>query len=169
MKLEKEKLFSLLYTRKISREEFIERYFADIPLREEYLISLLERAILEKNPELLGEVVVLLSCNYFNTGAFLLKLCDLLSVDWHIKHEDIAMMLQEAKDPHTIQCLYNAAELSFDYLEYDETYQFGRKCIKALSAINNDEAILKLKLLTKSSISMIAYYANKELAKKNIE
>ena len=95
-------------------------------------------------------------------------LCKLLLSQYHHSHEDIARVLQEMADISTVDFLYAAAELQFDYLDYDDTYQFARKCIKALSSINNKNAIDKLKLLSNSNIEKIAGYAKKELHYKGI-
>ncbi len=70
------------------------------------------------------------------------------------------------KDPSTVDCLCKAAELHFEYLDYDDSYQFARKCIKALSAIDNEAAISKLQLLAQSSIPEVQQYAIKELKYK---
>lgn len=95
-------------------------------------------------------------------------LCKLLGLNCHHKHEDIAMLFKEFRDPDTVNCLYNAAELKFEYLAYDETYQFARKCIKALSAIEDENAIQKLKMLQNSKTPEIAEYARKELRYKGL-
>ncbi|WP_288812118.1 MULTISPECIES: hypothetical protein [unclassified Sphingobacterium] len=46
-----------------------------------------------------------------------------------MKHEEIAFMLQSLADPKTVDSLYQASMLQFVYLDYDDTYQFTRKCI----------------------------------------
>jgi len=73
------------------------------------------------------------------------------------------MLLKQIADPVSVECLFNAADLKFKYLDYDDTYQFARKCIIALSTINNHEAVEKLKLLSDSNNIIIAYYAKIEL------
>lgn len=78
------------------------------------------------------------------------------------------MLLKDIADPNTVDCLYKATELHFDYLEYDDTYQFARKCIKVLSKIGNDNAIDKLKSLSSSQTPEIAAYAKKELGYKGL-
>lgn len=168
MSLEIRRLLSLLYCGKISNEQFIQKYFVDKPMNQKHVFVLLQNALMEKNAFLVEEVVVLLLSGHFFIKDFTLQLCDLLLVDWHFKHEDIAMLLRDARDPLAINCLYSAAEMVFDYLAYDDTYQFGRKCIKALSVINDDKAVVKLKLLTESDIPSIANYARKEIMRKNI-
>ena len=167
MCLEVRRLLSLLYSGKISNEQFIQKYFVGEPMTRQHLSVLLQNALMDKNPFLVEQVVVLLLSDHIFIKDFTLQLCDLLLVDWHFKHEDIAMLLRDARDPLAINCLYNASEIIFDYLAYDDTYQFGRKCIKALSVINDDKAVVKLKLLAESDIPSIANYARKELRPKN--
>ena len=71
-------------------------------------------------------------------------------------------------DPATLDCLFKATELKFDYLDYDDTYQFARKCIKAIATIGTGNAIEKLKLLALSPTPEIAEYAKKELRYKEL-
>jgi DNA-binding transcriptional regulator GbsR (MarR family) len=87
----------------------------------------------------------------------------LLREAWHFSHEDIAMALKEIKDLSSVNELYLTTEQKFDYLAYDDTFQLARKCIKAISAIDNENAIEKLKLLSQSNNGVIKAYAEKEL------
>ena len=89
--------------------------------------------------------------------------CKLLQADWHYKHEDIAQILQGLKDPSTVDCLYRAAELQFDYLNYDDTFGFARKCTWALADIGTPEAKAKLQQSARSSNDFGAKYAQKRL------
>jgi len=90
-------------------------------------------------------------------------LCQLLEENWHIKHEDIALILQEAKDARAIEALYNTAQKKLDYLDYDDTCQLSRKCIWALWQIGTEEAVEKIKLLAESNDKVIGNYAIKQL------
>jgi hypothetical protein len=129
---------------------------------------LLRKAFDNQDNETVEEAIVVgVTLDYFS-DRFSEIFCRLLQVDWHYKHEDIARILQDLKDPSTVNCLFNAAQLHFEYLDYDDTYQFARKCIKALSAIDNEEAISKLRLLTQSDIPEIKHYAEKELKYKGL-
>ena len=74
-------------------------------------------------------------------------------------------MLQEINDPSSVDCLFNVAERKFQYLDYDDSLPFARKCIKALASIGNEDAIEKLQKLSQSSIMEIAEYAKRELQK----
>lgn len=137
----------------------------DIPtVVQEYL----ELAIKEKNAEFV-EAGFLIGFTYAEFPKNIESLlCLLIVEDWHHKHEDIAMLLKDLKHPLTVDSLYNAAEIQFPYLNYDDTFQFARKCIKALSEIETSNAINKLQLLSESSNSIIAEYAKKELRYKKL-
>ena len=124
--------------------------------------------MLDKDAEAIEEALVVISAANFDLNNFILDLCKLLQVDWHYKHEDLATLLKEAKNPLSLDYLYSATELQFPYLDYDDTYQFGRKCIKALSAIGTENAISRLILLSESKIPEIAEYAKKELHGKGL-
>lgn len=161
-------LITSLYSREISTEEFIKKYFKDLPCTDEYVSNLIEKGIGNKSDILVEEAVVLLYTGVFSINLFTVKLCELLNYTWHTKHEDIAMLLENIAAPDTVDCLYKVVELKFDYLDYDDTYQFARKCVKALSRIGTEEAIDKLKMLTLSKTKEIAAYAIKELRYKGL-
>lgn len=161
-------LITSLYSGMISKEEFIREYFKDIISSNEYVLDQIEKGITNKNNIAIEEAIVILYAGTFSINLFSEKLCELLLYPWHTKQEDIAMLLKEIADPNTVNCLYNAAELRFDHLDYDDTYQFARKCIKALSAIGNENAIEKLKILANSTTIEIADYAVKELHYKGL-
>lgn len=92
--------------------------------------------------------------------------CELLCTYGHHEHENLAFFSQQIKSPLMADCLYKAAELEFPYLDYDDTYQFARKCIKALYAIGTDKAFEKLERLANSKNEKISLYAKKELNRK---
>jgi len=163
MKSETSFLIKALYAGSINKEEFLKQYFDGKIPSENHVLHLIEQAISSKDASLVEEAIVLLYTGFFKMDSFLLFLCQLLKENWHTKHEDTAMLLKQIKSPQTVECLYDAVEIQFKYLEYDDTYQFARKCIKALSAIGNDNAVNKLKLLTYSKNIEIAGYAQKEL------
>lgn len=160
---QKKKLLSSLISGEISKDIFIQEYSQNEEIDSEYCLTLLEHSYENKDDNAVEEAIIIGTTIDCFSNKFSEIFCKLLVVDWHYKHEDIARILQNLKDPSTVKCLYEAALLQFDYLSYDDTYQFGRKCIKALSAIDSSEAREKLLLLTQSSISEIKQYAIKEL------
>ena len=90
-------------------------------------------------------------------------LCDLILDDWHTRHEDIALALEELRDPHSIDALARAALSSHAYLDYDENFGFARKCTWALARIATHEAFERLRELARCSNPTIAAYASKRL------
>lgn len=132
-------------------------------LTKEYILGMLETSYFNKDAEdleyslLLGFVLEIFNHDFAHI------LSKLIVEPWHYKHEDIAMLLKQIKSPQTVDSLYNATEMQFEYLGYDDTYQFARKCIKALSAIGDENATNKLRLLAASKTTEIAGYAQKEI------
>lgn len=152
----------------LDKEKFLARYSGIAELNVDYCFDMFDEAIQTKNSEMVEEAMLLTDFLKLFSAKFSSLLCKLLQEDWHYKHEDIAMILKEIKDSSTVDCLFNAAQLNFDYLAYDDTYQFARKCIKAISEINNDEAIEKLIILAKTDKMEIREYAIKELRYKGL-
>jgi hypothetical protein len=161
-------LFDLFFTKQISGEQFIEKYFTDVFPSEEYILAKINNAIANKDSLAIEESLLLLYSGYFRSEVLTEKLTELLACPWHIKHEDIALYLQSLADPKTVNSLYHASTMQFDYLDYDDTYQFARKCIKAISQINDANAIRKLWLLASNDIVQISNYAKKELCYKGV-
>lgn len=157
-------LFSLFLKKDITQETFLQGYFPNGIVAEEQYIEYLENVIDRKNAEEFDECLHIILVVY-NLRSFAKHLCALLTMDWHYNHEDIARFLADQKLPFTVRCLHTAATMTFGYLDYDDTYQFSRKCIKALAAIRNAEAIESLKQLAINSNQVIAGYARKELAR----
>lgn len=154
-------LRNALVSGKITEEEFIEQSKGEKISDEDYL-RLLKEGFDKKDGVAVEKVIF----DYSPSGGFSNKFseifCKLLQENWHFQHENIASILQGLEDVSTVDCLFSAAQLRFDYLDYNDTYQFARKCIKALSAIN------KLKLLAESHVTEIQQYAIKELKYKGL-
>ena len=87
----------------------------------------------------------------------------LLMCDWHMQHENIAMLLQRLKSPSSIEALYETAIKEYEYLEYDEAHALALKCIWALGDIGTELAKQKLQLLLNSNIPVIKENAQKQL------
>lgn len=154
---------------KINKEQLLTEFsfLMKQELNEDLCLKELEEALVKKDSETINQFISVGFIIGFSHKS-LRTLCKLLLSPIHYNHEDIARLLQQFKSPETVDCLYKAAELQFDYLDYDDTYQFARKCIKALSAIGNDDAIDKLRLLAGSKTQEIAEYAKTELRYKEL-
>lgn len=135
---------------------------------DEYYLKLLNEAFQNKDAAKVEEAIFVISSYNCYSKKFSSIFCILLQEDWHFSHEDIVLILQDLKDASTVDCLFKVAQLNVDYLDYDDSYQFARKCIKALSAINNKEAINKLRLLSENNNVKIRQYAIKELQYKGL-
>jgi hypothetical protein len=166
----KDELFRSLALCEISDEEFLVKYrdLAGQDLDEGYCLDLLSKGLAGKSEETVSEALAVADRVNLFSRKFSPILCQLLKEDWHTSHEDIAMTLRDLKDPATIDSLFHASTLSFDYLDYDDTCQFARKCIKALSYVENDAANDKLRLLAQHENSVIREYALKELIYKGL-
>lgn len=165
---EKKALFQKLMKREISREQFISSYLKNEEPNDEYFERLLDNAVTNRDEEKLEEALIVINIGYHNLASLSPVFCQLLKEDWHYKHEDLAMLLSDIKDPSTANCLCEATELQYSYLDYDDTYQFARKCIKGISAIGDNNAINKLQQLAESKNITIAGYARKELGYKGL-
>jgi len=87
-------------------------------------------------------------------------LCELLMEKWHFSHEDIIMLLEELKDPVSIECLYSRA---LEIPEYDDGRSIAKKCIWALGAINTIASKQKLNLLKDHEDTIIKEEATKQI------
>ncbi|MBD78741.1 MAG: hypothetical protein CL840_07465 [Crocinitomicaceae bacterium] len=162
------KLIASLHSGILNENQFLKTYFNKTTLSDQFVIELLKRGVSKKDSDLIEEAIVLLSTNAFSIPTFVSKLSNLLLEKWHNKHEDIVTLLKEYHDSNTVDFLYKTALLKLEYLEYDDTYQLARKCIKSLSGINNQESIERLKLLSDYKNTIIANYAKKELIQKGL-
>jgi hypothetical protein len=156
-----------LALRKITREEFLRSLPDDLTQDPQFVQSLISEAASRQDAlRLQFALAVARSPAIDNqTDIDATQLCKLLSEAWHFSHEDIASFLAELRSPATVGCLADAVNLRFGYLDYDETFQFARKCIKALAAVNNQSALEKLTMITESPNPVIREYALKELSR----
>jgi hypothetical protein len=150
----------------ISKDEFLAAFPGELLFDRLLASSILEDALLSGDAGTadIGFVLMLIQSDLAGIAVNTEVLCKLLLEPWHFHHEDIAMVLKEMKDPATVNCLFEAAQLRLEYLEYDDTYQLARKCIKALSSIDTDKAREKLEDLTHSEVVPIQEYAQKVAA-----
>jgi len=161
------KLIMQLARKKISDQEFLDKYSGD-PREEGHVQALLERALQERNADLVEDAVILGFHFGFHAGCARI-LSQLLLEPWHVKHEDIARALQRLRDPVSVQALYRAALADFDYLSFDENYSLGVKCAWALGKIGTPEALAKLKELAKTDREPVREAALEQLRKANAD
>jgi len=127
------------------------------------VLEVLERAMRQKDPDALEDAINCVDPKSADDPRLVPVLCDLLSAKWHKCHEDITLILQQIRDPRASRALGQAAILKFEYLDYDNSYAFARKCIWALADIGTDEAKQWLLELSKVEDPTIAGYATRRL------
>jgi hypothetical protein len=150
--------------KKISEKEALQRYPHNLE-SSEYILSTIGQAKTEKNAEDLECSFYLLAFNskIIFQNEFIDLLIKLLREEWHYQHENMVMMLQEIKSRLSIDVLYETTFAKFDYLNYDDTYSLGRKCVHALGDINTEESKEKLRLIVNSNIAILKEKAEKQL------
>jgi len=161
-------LITRFIKKEISQDKFLELYFHDIDNVLLYIRYLIDDGINKENSQIISDAIMLTYITDVDVSSFINKLSTLLIARWHTNHEDVARLLQKAAEPASIENLFAASTLKFDYLDYSDSHPFARICIKALSAINTKEAIEKLKVLALNTDEIIAGYAQKELRYKGL-
>lgn len=151
-----------LALKRISEDMFFRLFPADLKLNTTFAVRELEDALIRKDAAQV-ECALLLTFHFGNQERHAAILCKLLLEDWHHQHENIASLLQDLKDPSSIECLYQTALTHFAYLDYDEAYALAVKCIWALGDINTDDAKGKLLLLAHSDNDIIRENALEQL------
>ena len=87
----------------------------------------------------------------------------LVTDPWHQKHEEIVRLLDHYRQPSSVNPLYEAALLNFDYRDYDDDFILANKCIRVLEKIQDQNAIEKMELLASADNELIRQYAQKHL------
>lgn len=146
---------------KINKDEFIKR-FPEAPTVR-YLHDELESALTNKDGDSI-EYLLLLGFHFGFDRSSSSVLCSLIMQDWHMQHENIATILADMRAPDTVECLYAACFAAFPYLDYDESYSLGVKCIYALNAIGTKSAQAKLALIAQGNNKILAENARRFLA-----
>lgn len=111
------------------------------------ILDLLDRAYQEKNAEGLEKLLWAVENDGVGTE-YTGILCDLLVETWHEQHEDILMMLEDIKDPESVDAIVKSLELKLDYYTGND---IPRKAIWALTAIRTPKAVQELQKLAKST------------------
>lgn len=88
---------------------------------------------------------------------------DLLSLDWHVRHEGIAQILQFARCRQAVPALETRALRVPDYLAWDEGHALARKCVWALADIGSPEARAALERLADCNVEVVRGFARRRL------
>jgi hypothetical protein len=84
--------------------------------------------------------------------------------DWHQRHEDLALTLQDFRLPASVPVLERLALARHAYLDYDDKFGLARKCTWALADIGTSAARAALERLAANPNAQIAAYAARRLA-----
>ena len=90
-------------------------------------------------------------------------LITLADAQWHARHEDVALALQEIGGSVAVSALERLAISEHAYLAYDEHHALARKCTWALADIGTNEARDALSRLTGFKNPVISAFAAKRL------
>lgn len=143
-----------LTLKKISKDEFLEKYHVNVEIDKEHILHLLMEGLKNKNADDI-EYTLLLAFYFGCSKKYTNTLCELILKKWHFQHENIAKMLQKLKDPLSVNYLFKAAMAEYDYLAYDDSNSLAVKCIWALGDINTSSSRDKLTLLANSDTPRI--------------
>ncbi|SFM67658.1 hypothetical protein SAMN05428949_0400 [Chitinophaga sp. YR627] len=170
MTIIEKQLIKSLVLNEITKETFLAHYPIDLSVEDRYILHVLQSSYQNRDEDALEYGLMLLPLDNFTESTKYVEILNkLIQADWHKMHEDIASLLNGINSPESVDALFNAAVVQYDYLSYDDTYQLARKCIKALAAIANMEAIERIKELSLYEIPEIAAYARKELLRKGFD
>ena len=129
---------------------------------EAFGLRLLSEAVEQRN----GEDVeyALLVCQTFEfVEGHLPLLLELLSADWHVKHEDVVWYLGTYQSPTVVEALYQATQWVPEYLDYDENRALARKAIWELGKQPGVEARRALDALAQSDNELLSREAKHQL------
>jgi hypothetical protein len=149
----------------IDKEEFL-KDFCNGDSISNIIEKYFEIAISKKDYVTVEYLIHLLSIFDVKSEGILRILNELLIMDWHYRHEDVVVNLRNYHSETSIENLYKAANMYFEYLDFgedDEAVALPRKCTWELYKIGTPEAKEKLELLANHKNPNIAQKAKKRL------
>jgi HEAT repeat protein len=90
---------------------------------------------------------------------------ELVSADWHERHEDVVSLLDEMRDPDSVDAFRDAATVIPAYLEFDDARALAVKAMWALGNLGTERAKAALRDLARSNEAVIQENAVKQLAR----
>lgn len=147
--------FWKFYNGLLIRTNYFDNYWDRFPhgkfrFKKETL-SLLKEDLLNKDGDRLFHTMAVIWADGADSD-YTEDLLQLLDEKWHISEENIVSVLEQIKDPRSVDKLY---EIAIDIPDYDEMRALAKKCIFALAAIQTPEAVDKLRLLGESDDDII--------------
>ena len=127
-----------------------------------FALDVLTRASEERDEEAL-EFALYCGFKFALSPEPLPLLLHLAEADWHKRHEDIVSALAEFKAPSSVDTLYRTALSKHDYLDYDEAFALGVKCIWGLGSIDCAQAVTRLGYLLRCGNEVLEENAMNQL------
>ena len=118
----------------------------------------LEAAIQAQDPDEFENAL-----NDLGDGAGCGVLIQALSMDWHFRHEDVALAIQWARCADAVPALEARALDCPAYLAWDDNHALARKCTWALADIGTPEARAALERLADCDIAVVGELARRRL------
>lgn len=130
-----------------------------------YGSQLLRSAVAEKNPDDLE--LALIVCGAFDPNTENLPiLAELISADWHFKHEDVVSQLGQLQTLDAVDALYEATQWVPAYLDFDDSRALAKKAIWALGRMSSHKATQALKRLVSDDSQIIREGARSQLERR---
>ena len=149
MTTQEKELILALATHRIDRAVFDRKYPVNVAETPGHVTQLLTSACTNKNGEDVEHALLLGFIVGFPADSVSV-LCDLLAEDWHERHEDIASILQEKRDPASSEALFAATQRRYEYLDYNDSAALAVKCVWALGALGGADIARKLRKVADS-------------------
>lgn len=151
-----------LVTHRISELDFAERFPLEPGSGSAAALAMLQVAVREQDGHD-AEYGLYLACCFGYSAEYVEVLCALAEASWHQWHEDVVNMLDELRDPASVDVLYRVALSRHPYRDYDEHEALGVKCVWALYKIGTEPAVERLVQLMGCDRPFTAQRAEKRL------
>jgi hypothetical protein len=113
------------------------------------------------------EMALIVCATFGFTVDHLDLLVQLVSADWHHKHEDVVSALGRLRSPAAVDALYYAAWHVPDYLDFDEGRALAIKAIRGLGGTPGDEAERALAQLVSAGSEIVRDAAKDQLRRRS--
>lgn len=149
---------------RISEHEFLQRFAPSGVEASRRAAGMLERSLAEQDPSAVELALHLL--HRFGVPPESVGVLEALAeASWHTRHEDVVDALANLKLARSVSVLDRVARARHAYLEFDEAYALGTKCIRALGQIGVAEARDRVESLRGCGNPVLEDEATRELAR----
>lgn len=154
----------------ISKENFLTDLGINVNDLNSIISDMLKTAFENQDRDMMEDAVYFLCVyeEFIDLNDHVDILNKIICADWHISHETIALLLEEAESPGSVEPLYKNVFAEYDYLAWDTNYALAVKCIYGLGKIATKSAIEKLECLSKENNEIIKENAIYQLKKLGV-